>query len=92
MAKDSSYVANALRGGSGPSESTVNHKTGRPDQVIRTPVGMDNVDLAMDTASSIYDGGFRGGVGNLDHSLKGATAVTDIGAAGPVKRVILPNH
>ena len=43
---------------------------------IVTSVGMDNVQLAMKTKSSILEeGGFKGGIEDLSHSLKGASAV-----------------
>lgn len=86
------YIESALRGGQGPSDDIHHTKIAR-GQEINTAVAMDNVELAMDIPTSIVDeGGFRGGVENLAHSLKGATAVRDEGAAGPVKRTIIQNH
>lgn len=89
-----SFIENALRGGKGPSEGMHDKKIDRPQQSIMTATAMDNVDLALDIESSILEeGGFRGGIDNLEHSLKGASAETeDVGAAGPVKKVIIPNH
>lgn len=88
------YIEDALTGGKGPSEGMVEEKVDRPHQSIHTSVGMDNVDLAMDIKSSILDeGGFRGGINNLEHSLTGSSAVNEgIGAAGKVKQTIIPNH
>lgn len=88
------YIEEALRGGKGPSEGIHDVKIDRPQQSINTAVALDNVNLAMDIKSSILDdGGFGGGVDNLEHSLKGSSAVNDdVGAAGKVKHVIIPNH
>lgn len=89
-----SFIENALRGGKGPSEGIHEKRIDRPQQSINTATAMDNVDLGMDIESSILeDGGFRGGINNLEHSLTSASAVTeDVGAAGPVKKVVIPNH
>jgi hypothetical protein len=48
----------------------------------------------MPIKSSICDEGeFHGGVDNLKHSLTGASAVNEeVGAAGPLRHVIIPNH
>lgn len=88
------YIEEALHGGHGPSEGIHDVRINRPQQSIMTAVAMDNVDLAMDIESSILDeGGFAGGVDNLEHSLKGASAENeDVGAAGKVRRTIIPNH
>jgi hypothetical protein len=55
---------------------------------------MDNVKLAMPIATSMKDtSGWPGGVDNIKHSLTGASAVNEeVGAAGSVKHVIVPNH
>lgn len=88
------FIEGALTGGSGPSNEIVHTKVDRPKQSINTAFGMDNVKLAMPIETSLKDeGGFRGGVDNLDHSLKGSSAVNEeVGAAGPVKKTIIPNH
>lgn len=87
------YIEHALRGGSGPSEGEHEYPVDRRDQSILTPLGMDNVKLAMNEPSSILDTHFAGGVSNLEHSLTGTKAVNEeVGAAGPVKHVIIPNH
>lgn len=88
------FISGALTGGSGPSEGIKTKKIDRPDQSINTAVAMDNVKLAMDVETSIFDeGGFGGGVDNLKHSLTGSSAVNEeVGAAGKVKHVIIPNH
>lgn len=88
------FIEEALTGGKGPSESIYHTPVDRPQQVINTAEAMDNVELAMPIESSITnDKGFHGGVNNLEHSLKGSSAVNEeVGAAGPVKHVIIPNH
>lgn len=88
------FISGALTGGHGPSNDIDHTPVDRPHQVINTAHGMDNVKLAMDVESSLCDeGGFHGGPTNLGHSLKGASAVNEeVGAAGPVKHVIIPNH
>lgn len=87
------FIAGALTGGHGPSEGIHEEKVDRPHQTINTSVAMDNVKLAMPIKSSILDDGFKGGVDNLKHSLTGSSAVNEeVGAAGPVKHVIIPNH
>ena len=89
------YISEALHGGDGPSEGLIHRKLDRKDQSLLTAVALDNVKLAMHIPSSICDeGGFRGGTTNLEHSLEGAKGLPDgdVGAAGPVRHVILPNH
>ncbi len=88
------FISGALTGGSGPSEGISTKKIDRPDQKINTAVGMDNVKLAMNVKSSILDeGGFGGSCDNLKHSLTGSSAVNEeVGAAGKLKHVIIPNH
>lgn len=89
------FIEDALTGGSGPSNGIHDMSIDRKSQSIKTATPMDNVQLAMRTRSSICDeGGFRGGPTNLAHSIKGASApgANDVGAAGPVKHVIIPNH
>lgn len=87
------YISHALTGGSGPSEGIHNKSIDRPDQKINTAVAMDNVKLAMDIPSSILKEDMRGGVDNLKHSLTGASAVNEeVGAAGPVRHNVIPNH
>lgn len=92
--KPERFIESALTGGHGPSEGIHHEKVDRPDQSINTAVAMDNVKLAMPIESSILDeGGFGGGVDNLKHSLTGSSAVNEeVGAAGKVKHVIIPNH
>lgn len=97
MGKDNAsggYISRALAGGSGPSEGIKDTKVDRPDQKINTAMPTDNVKLAMPIKSSIGDeSGFAGGVDNLKHSLTGSAAVNEeVGAAGPVKHTIIPNH
>ena len=77
------FIKSALTGGSGPSEGIHEKKIDRPGQSILTAVAMDNVDLAMPIKTSILDDDdFGGSPENLDHSLKGASAVQkDVGAA-----------
>lgn len=89
-----SYINKALTGGSGPSEGIHEKSIDRPDQKINTSTAMDNVELAMDVESSILkEGGFAGGIDNLKHSLTGSSAVNEeVGAAGPVRHTIIPNH
>lgn len=90
------YISEALRGGSGKSEGIDILKVDRKGQTINTASGMDNVECAMDVESSLRDGGktFHGGTRNLKHSIDGAQAPADgdVGAAGPVDHVIIPNH
>lgn len=88
------FIDGALTGGSGPSNGIVKQKVDRPDQEICTAFPMDNVKLAMPIESSLRDkGGFAGGIDNLKHSLTGGSAVNEeVGAAGKVRHVIIPNH
>jgi len=87
------FIEGALTGGHGPSEDIHEIPVDRPDQKIKVAVAMDNVKLAMPIETSILDDAFHGGVDNLEHSLDGASAVNaEVGAAGPVKHVIIPNH
>jgi hypothetical protein len=88
------FISHALTGGSGPSNEIVSKKIDRPDQSIMTAFAMDNVKLAMDIETSLQDeGGFGGSVDNLKHSLTGSSAVNEeVGAAGKVRHVIIPNH
>lgn len=89
------FIGEALTGGEGPSEG-LHHKTiDRKDQSILTAVAMDNVKLAMEIPSSILEEqGFRGSTRNIGHSIDGAEGLPDgdVGAAGPVRHVIIPNH
>ena len=89
-----SFIEKALTGGHGPSAGIQTTKVDRPDQEINTAFPMDNVKLVQPMQSSIRDtGGFAGGIDNLKHSLTGGSAVNEeVGAAGPVKHVIIPNH
>lgn len=88
------FIDGALKGGSGPSNEIVHTKVDRPDQSINTAFAMDNVKLAMPIESSVKsEGKFPGGVDNIEHSLTGSSAVNEeVGAAGKVKHVIIPNH
>lgn len=88
------FISGALTGGSGPSNEIVDKSIDRPSQTIKTAFAMDNVKLAMPITTSMKDtGGFAGSEDNLKHSLTGASAVNEeVGAAGPVKHVIIPNH
>jgi hypothetical protein len=87
------FIDGALKGGSGPSNEIVDSKVNRPDQVIKTAFAMDNVNLVEPMESSIKDTKFGGGIENIGHSLTGGSAVNeDVGAAGKVKHVIIPNH
>jgi len=94
--KEDGYISGSLKGGSGPSAGIVDYKIDRPDQVIKTAVALDNVKLVEPMKSSILEDNpnpIRGTVDNLDHSLTGASAVNEeVGAKGPVKHVIIPNH
>ena len=88
------FISNALTGGSGPSDQIKDYPVDRPNQKIKTAFAMDNVKLAMPVETSLKDtGGFAGGVDNIKHSLTGSSAVNEeVGAAGKVKHVIIPNH
>jgi len=88
------YIADALKGGMGPSNGIVKSKIDRPNQTFIRAHGMDNVQCAYPTESSLRDhSGFAGGITNVGHSLKGATGLgTDGGEAGKVKSTIIPDH
>ena len=87
------FISHALTGGSGPSNEIVNYPVGRPSQTIKTAFAMDNVKLAMPITTSVKDTSFPGGVDNVKHSLSGTSAVNEeVGAAGAVRHVIVPNH
>lgn len=87
------FIDGALKGGSGPSNEIVHTKIDRPDQSINTAFALDNVNLAMPMESSVKDQKFPGGVDNIEHSLTGSSAVNEeVGAAGKLKHVIIPNH
>ena len=90
------FISGALTGGSGASNEIVKKKIDRPQQELNTAFAMDNVKLAMPITSSVKEDGkwpFKGGIDNLKHSLTGGSAVNEeVGAAGPVKHVIIPNH
>ena len=87
------FISHALTGGSGKSNEIVDYPVGRPSQTIKTAFGMDNVVLAMPITTSVKDTSFPGGDSNLKHSLTGASAVNEeVGAAGSLKHVIIPNH
>jgi hypothetical protein len=87
------FIEGALTGGHGPSEGIHETHVDRPHQTINTAVAMDNVKLAMPIKTSILDDEFPGGVDNLKHSLSGASAVNEeVGAAGPVRHIIVPGH
>lgn len=88
------FISGALTGGHGPSEGIHTKKIDRPDQSIHTSFPADNVKLAMPIETSIAEeGGFAGGIENLEHSLKGTSAVNEeVGAAGEVHHHIIPNH
>lgn len=77
--------------GTGKSTGIVDSK-GRVDgQMIRMAYPQDNQHgLSLENERG---GSVRGGVTNLEHSLKGASAVQDgPGAAGPVKHVRIKDH
>ena len=87
------FIEGALTGGHGPSEGIHHEPVDRPHQSINIAVAMDNVKLAMPIETSILDDKFHGGVDNLRHSLDGASAVNEeVGAAGPLKHVIIADH
>lgn len=74
----------------GKSSGIVDEK-GDFGQTIKCAYPQDNVH-GMELADT-RGGAMRGGVTNLGHSLKGASAVQDgPGAAGSVKHVRIPNH
>ena len=88
------YIDHSLKGGSGPSNDVKTYPVDRPNQSIKTSLAMDNVKLAMPIDSSIEDmSDWPGGVDNISHSLTGSSAVNEeVGAAGKVKHIILPDH
>lgn len=88
------FISGALTGGHGPSQGITSKKVDRPDQSIKTANAMDNVRLAMPIDSSLLDeSNFHGGIDNLKHSLTGVSAVQEeVGASGPLKHTIIPNH
>jgi hypothetical protein len=89
-----SFIESALTGGSGSSREITDYPVDRPSQSIKTAFAMDNVKLAMPIETSMKDmSGWPGGDSNIKHSLTGASAVNEeVGAAGSVKHVIIPNH
>jgi hypothetical protein len=87
------FIGKALTGGTGDSNEIVDYPVDRPSQVIKTAFAMDNVKLACPIKTSLKDMSWPGGVDNIKHSLTGTSAVNEeLGAAGPVKHVIVPNH
>ena len=88
------FIEEALTGGHGPSSGIEQEPVDRPHQSINTAFAMDNVKLAMPIQTSLRDEhDLGGGVDNLKHSLTGASAVNEeVGAAGPLKHIIIPNH
>lgn len=85
------FITGALTGGGGTSikqgvthSDDITSKSIGHGQSIMTATALDNVELALDVESSIRDeGGFRGGIDNIAHSLTGASAVNaEVGAAG----------
>lgn len=88
------YIGHALHGGDGHSNGLHHYPVDRKDQSILTALPPDNVKLAMDLPSSILDTHARGGTTNLEHSLEGCRGIKDgdVGAAGPVRHVVIPNH
>jgi hypothetical protein len=88
-----SFIGKALTGGTGDSNEVVTYPVDRPEQKIKTSFAMDNVVLACPIKTSLKDMTWPGGVDNIKHSLTGASAVNEeVGAAGKVKHVIVPNH
>lgn len=88
------FISRALTGGRGKSNEIEEMGVDRPDQKINTAFAMDNVKLAMPITTSLKgDSGFAGSESNLKHSLTGSSAVNEeVGAAGPLRHVIIPNH
>lgn len=89
------FIEKALTGGHGPSNGIEETHVDRPEQSIKTAFPMDNVRLAMHVPGSMQHGGghFAGDCENLEHSLRGASAVQEeVGAVGHLKHVIIPNH
>lgn len=89
-----SFIGHALVGGTGDSNEIMTYPVDRPDQSIHTSFAMDNVKLACPIPTSMKDmSGWPGGISNIKHSLTGASAVNEeVGAAGKLKHVIVPNH
>lgn len=93
MADNNGYISSALRGGGDGESNFVDHKKVSRGQEICTGHMTDNVDLAMPMKSALRgSSGFAGSPTNLSHSINGATAVSDEGAAGPVHRTVINNH
>lgn len=101
------FIDNALDGGTRPpdhekgyqesmtSNGLTKHPVDRKNQHILTAIGLDNVGKVYHTyeSSMAEVGGVAGGPTNLEHSLRGASAVNEhLGAAGHTKPVIIPNH
>jgi hypothetical protein len=87
------FISGALTGGTGPSNEIQDLPVDRPQQTIKRAYALDNVKLAMPIKTSMKDLSFPGGVDNIKHSLTGTSAVNEeVGAAGSVKHVIIPNH
>ena len=100
-----SFIGGALTGDTGPETGPVYQNTstskgikdypcGRPQQIIKTAVPLDNVGKVYGRPqTSIFNTDWTGAVDNLKHSLTGSSAVNEeVGAAGPVKHVIVPWH
>jgi hypothetical protein len=68
----------------------------RRGQEIQRAYAMDNVGRVYDRFPTSMKHDFaniHGSVDNLKHSLTGTSAVNEeVGAAGPVKHIIIPNH
>lgn len=83
-------VFTETRMGQGKSSGIVDHK-GNYGQTIKMAYPQDNVH--GHELPDTMGGMMAGGVTNLDHSLKGASAVQDgPGAAGKVKHVRITDH
>lgn len=92
---DEGYIREALRGGQGESNDLEKSKAGRQNQTFIRAFGMDNVQCAYPTETSLRDqGGFAGGETNLGHTLNGANGLghNDTGEAGKVEHKIIPDH
>jgi len=92
------FIEEALHGGSGPSEDIEHHPIG-DGQVINRAYALDNVGQVYsgNPETSMKDhSGFAGGIGNLSHSLTGASAVNSsdhkIGAKGHTKDTRIKDH
>jgi hypothetical protein len=105
--KPENFISGALSGGGAPpskdhgyqdssqSNEIVDYHVDRLDQKIKTAFAMDNVGRVYDRyPTSMKDmDGIAGGITNLEHSLKGTSAVQEkVGAAGKTKETIIPNH